>query len=242
MKHQILIFASIVLLAACKGSKPSDGPANPNNNIPINFELTGLHDVEMLQTDTLEMLVDLNYLSGTKEKVSLGVNNLVDKFVISFTPAIDTPSYTANLRIITQGADTGNRTFQILATGTKLTKPYNLTIKVKPDPINPAAAFAGPYMESGSCTNDNPTGPATISVDPNVTGRIRIQGIYASNNAYTVFADLDEANGTVNIPLQQTNSLNFSGSGTYSGTTLQITYTVTGTFVNESCTVTLTKQ
>ena len=167
MKKSFLFFTFLVFCFSCKkGSTPSGGNPNPHNLDPINFELTGIQDVEMLQHDTVEMLVEMKRLSGNPENVSIGVNDLVNNYVISFTPSIDTPDYFSTMRIITQGADTGVTTFHIVATGTKLTKTYNLNIHVTPDPVNPALVFPGNYMEVGACINDTPNHMVVVTTVP----------------------------------------------------------------------------
>lgn len=242
MKRHFPFIALALFLTCCKGSTPSGGDPNPNNTTPINFELAGIQDVQMLQTDTVEMVVELQKLTGSPENVSLGVNNLVNNYVVSFTPSIDTPSYFSTMRIITQGADTGWKTFQVVATGTKLSKPYNLNIHVSPDPSNPALAFPGTYKEEGLCINDTPNHFVTVAVVPGEPGKIKITGLWVGGNTYTVKATLDETNHTVTIPTQTSSSVVFNGNGTYSGTTMQLSYNVTAPFVTEACNVTLTKQ
>lgn len=242
MKNIYICLFLLLSLGCKKGMMPDNGNQNPSNNTPIDFELVGVQDVTVFQHDTTELTVELKYLSGTKQNVSLGVNNLLDKYVISFTPATDTPSYFSTLRIITKGADTGTKSFQIVASSSKKTKAYNINVHVKKDIINPAAKYVGTYEELGICTNSNPNHMISANVPQGSFGVLQFVGFWLGGSSYVINAQINTMNNLISIPSQLSNGMTFLGSGTINDSVFNVNYTVTAPFVNESCSVTLTKQ
>src|SRR5690606_33050096 len=83
------------------------GTPNPRYNIAIDTKVEGLHDVVMQQTDVYELPIAVNYISGTKEKVSIALVDLPEQVFVAITPQIDTPNYSSILRFNAMNADTG---------------------------------------------------------------------------------------------------------------------------------------
>lgn len=239
MKHYFFLL-SIIILASCGKGTLSDN-SNPNLG-NLDYELTGVHDVTLHQHDSTEMTVEMKYLSGNKDIVGLSANNLVQGYVLAFSPQLDTPSFFSTLKIKTATIDTGVKTFQILATGSKKTKAYNINIHVIADTLNPALAFAGSLFETGTCTNNSPNNSLVTGYVPvGSIGKLHLTGLWLGGNAYEVDLYFNGANQSISLPTQVSNGLTFTGSGTYNGTTIQLTYTISGPLVNESCTVTIVK-
>jgi hypothetical protein len=238
MKYLSILFISILFLS-CDRGKLSDMNTNTG---PLEYELTGLHDVTLHQHDSIEIAVAVNYLSGVKQKVGLSVNNLVQHYVLDFSTQLDTPSFASTLKIITQGADTGVHSFQVLATGGGKTKSYNINVAVTTDPVNPASYFIGNLYETGICTNSNPTNNLVTTYIPTGSfGKLHLTGLWVSGNTFQLDLYFNATNHTVSIPSQVSNGMTFTGAGTYNATSIQLAYTVKGNFVNESCNVTLVK-
>ena len=239
MKHYFLLLSLIILASCGKGTLGDNNNPNLGN---LDFELTGVQDVTLHQHDSTEMTVEMKYLSGNKDIVGLSINNLVPGYMLSFTPQLDTPSFFSTLKIKTATIDTGVKSFQILATGNKKTKAYNINIHVIADTLNPALAFAGNLFENGTCTNNSPNNNLVSGYVPVGTfGKLHVTGLWIGGNVYEVDLYFNAANQSVSMPAQVTNNLTFTGSGTYNGTTIQLTYTISGPLVNESCTVTIVK-
>lgn len=216
---------------------------NNTNQGAMDFELIGVHDVTLHQHDSTEISVELKYLNGNRDDAGLSVNNLIPGYVLLFTPQLDTPSFFSTLKIKTNTLDTGTKSFQILATGSKKTKAYNINVHVIVDSLNPALAFVGSLLENGICSNNSPNNNLVLGYIPTGSfAKIHLTGMWLGGNFYEVDAYFNGLNQSISIPAQMTNGLTFSGTGTYSGNTIQLTYTISGPLVNESCTVTLVKQ
>jgi hypothetical protein len=238
MKY-LSIISLCLLFVSCDRGKLT----NPNNNNgPLDYTLTGVHDVAVYQHDSIAMNVQLNYISGAKDIVGLTVSNLVPNYTLNFSPQLDTPTYASLLKIMTDGADTGIHSFQVLATGGGKTKSYNINVLVMKDTLNPAQHFVGNLYETGACTNSNPTNNlVTAYVPTHSAAKLHLTGIWLGGNTYELDMYFNSFFHTVSIPAQSSNGMTFTGSGTYTNTAIQLAYTVTGNFVSESCNVTLVK-
>lgn len=243
MKNVLCLgFCMLVLMACNKSDVKNDNP-NPIYNTPIAVTLDGLHDITIEQTDTVELPIQVSYVSGTKVKVSLAAINLPAGVNISIDPQIDTPSYNTLLRIVTNNADTVTKLITIVAASIDTSIDFPVVLKIVEPPVNAALELVGSYNETGNCTvSGSVNHSATVAVVAGYYNKIKIQGIWTSGNAYSVIANINPANHTVSVPAQQSGALTFSGSGTYTSSQISIQYHVTdGNVVNDDCTTVFTK-
>lgn len=234
------------LIAGCKkgAPPPSDGNYNPIYNIPIRFAVDGLQDIRLMQKDTADLLLHVKYISGTKQKVSVGVTGgMPSNVVVGFFPQIDTPDYYTVFRVITQNADTGTSVVTFEAVADTITESYSFKLQVLPSPADDAPALTGSYTETGSCNvRGTVTNQVYVSTVPGTINQVYIEGLWLDNSHFQVLGHLDPSGKTITIPSQTTNGMQFSGSGTYSDTEIHIVYQLQdGMLVNDFCTVVLTK-
>lgn len=234
----------VVLLFSLISCSKNDGPVEPpnTNTGPLVFEITGLADTTMMQIDTLEFPISVNYVSGKKELIGLGVMHMPDSMTVIVEPQIDTPSYDGLLRIITKGASPGTHVIQLRASGATVEKDFYMQLNVRPDPANAAIPLAGIWNEAGNCsTSGSKDHEVEISPVATAINKIAIKGIWNGEN-YRIVANLDPDLKAVTIPSQPSGGLMFSGSGVYDTSQIQIDYHVTdGAIVNDYCTVTMSR-
>lgn len=238
MNKIILLIISSIFIFSCNKTS-----INTRNDEPINFEILGLSDTTIYQSDTVEYNVAVNYLSGNKEKVVLFVSNLPVTMSAGLYPDIDTPSYNATIRLVAHNADTGAYNITIGASSSTVTKNYNVKVRVIPTPVNPAAILVGNYEENGQCTVSN-TIKDTVSVSTinPYFNKIKITGLWTGSSSINVNADIDPVSHTINIPFQQTGNQYLSGTGSYNNNIMTINYVVTdGALFSDNCTTVLTK-
>lgn len=242
MKNTLVVVMCVALFGCTKGKNNNSGQPNPIYDT-VRFEILGLEEKVMTQTDSLEFNVQVKHIGGTKDMVTLAVSDLPKTMTAGFYPQIDTPTFFSVIRFVTNGTDTGLHNIKVTAAGIRFSKDYVLPIRVIPQPVNPAAALAGAYTETGSCTikgavnNDE----VTVSVVPPSFNKILISGIWNNASTAKVIADIDPVNKTIQIPFQQSSGETISGSGTYTSTSITLTYTVNAAFFNETCSTVLTR-
>jgi hypothetical protein len=244
MRYLVILLSAATLVGCSKGKGPGDGPQNPIYNEPLKFEILGLQDTTMEQTDTLNFNTLVQYVSGTKENVALAVANLPVTMTAGFYPDIDTPDFASVIRLITHSTDTGTYNIKVIGSTTKSSKEYTVRVRVLPQTINPATALAGNYLVTGMCSSTGTLShAAVVSAVSSPWNRIQIQGFWKPGIANTVFADIDPAAQTLTIPAQISNNVTISGSGSYTATEITVNYTVsTGATGTDNCTTVLTKQ
>ncbi len=242
MKLYLFFLGALLMIGCSKTDKPS-GPHNPNGQPPMVFQIHGLADTTVEQIDTLEFPITVTYQSGYAVPISLGVMHIPDSITVFVDPQVDTPTYTAKVRIITYGASLGTHVIQLRASGVNINKDFYFQLNVVPNPTNPATALIGNYEESGNCSGSGSVAHnATVSVIPTTFNRIAINSIWKPGGNYNVYADINPSNGTLTIPSQSAGGMTFSGSGTYTANEIQINYHVTdGNLVNDYCGTTLTR-
>lgn len=197
----------------------------------------------MYQTDTVIIPITVNLESGAAQMMSLGVMNAPTGLSVMVDPQVDTPGYDAELRLIGDMAEVGNHTIQLRATALTFEKDYYFEVKVIPNLVNPALALVGEYTETGNCSASGAVNNEKVEVSAvsTVFNRINIKGIWKGGTFYTLTANINPDNQTIQIPSQTVNAIQFNGSGSYDGSKIELTYSASGTTVNETCTVTLTK-
>ena len=242
MRNLLLLLACLALFSCKKGKNSNTGPINPIYGDTLKFDILGLQDTTMEQTDTLEYNVQVQYIEGAKDIVTLAVSDFPASMTAGFYPQIDTPTFFSVIRIRTNHTDTGTYTIKATAAGLRYSKDYYIKIRVVAPPVNPASILAGAYLESGLCGQ---TG--TVSDTVKITtvspyyNKIQLQGLKTGTSSINVIADIDPSNNTLLIPYQSVSGQTFSGSGTYTNNTLTINYTYSSGPFLENCSTVLTK-
>lgn len=129
-----LILPCILALGvySCSKSKGDDGPANPNYSDTLHVNIVGLTDTVMHQLDTLDLVADVQYVSGAKELESLNIINLPANMTAGITTQLDTPGYQSTVRIIAHYADTGLYHIKVIGANSKLTQEFGFDLHVIP--------------------------------------------------------------------------------------------------------------
>lgn len=234
--------ACLLLFSCKKGNNDNNGPLNPIYVDTLKFEVLGLEEQSMLQTDTVEVPVEVRYLEGEKDEVTLAVAGLPFTMTAGFYPQLDTPSFFSVIRFVAHDVDTGLYHIKVTAAGHKYARDYYLPIRVLPYPVNPALALVGTYTESGPCTTSGTISHnLSISVVDPYFNKITIRGLWNGSSTINVVADIDPSSNTIVIPSQVSNGTTFTGAGSYSGNQITISYTATSGIFTEQCSTIMTK-
>ncbi len=239
-KGLLFVVLAFVVVGSCK---KDDGGGAPIDNTPIpidtiKYSITGLHDLSMQQTDTIELPIQINYLSGVKSVVSVSMGTLPTNVNVSIEPIADTPNFNSVIRFYANKAVIGNYNVSIKGNSIAGSKNNLITLNIRRYD-NDAKIIEGQYNETGNCVAIGAVNnPVTITADAQVTERVNIQGLWTGAISMNVYADLNKAAKTINIPSQVSSGIAFQGSGTYTDTSMSIHYTA----FNDTCTTVLKKQ
>jgi hypothetical protein len=203
MRYLAIILLIIAFSNCRKGTGPGSGPLNPKYKDTLKFEILGLHDTIAEQVDTIDFPVNVKYLAGDKDYVSLSVSNLQFTMTAALIPQIDTPDFFSVVRIVMNNADTGTYNIKVTGSSSLKDKNYNISIHVVPNPVNPAAILTGKYLESGSCSlSGNVNDTVTVTTVGPGFNKINLRGLWSGGTNYNVIANVDPVNQTINIPGQ----------------------------------------
>jgi hypothetical protein len=234
---------SLLALALIGSCKKDDEPGTPiiDNPTPIDtikYSITGLHDLSMQPTDTIELPVQVNYISGARSLVTLSAGTLPPNINISFEPIGDTPNYNSVIRLYSDKAIMGNYTLSIKGNSVGGSKNNLITLTVR-QYDNDAKTLEGQYTETGNCVAlGSVSHPTTITADAQTTQRVNLQGLWTGALSMNVYADLNKTSKTLIIPSQISSGIAFEGTGTYTDTSMSIHYKA----FNDTCTTVLTRQ
>lgn len=213
----------------------------------LQYTIRGAHDTSVEQTGKVSMLLNIERSAGKFEDVSLSVKGLPEGMTAKFTPQSAIPTFNTLLILEATQVDAGDYTLQVVgASQTTGQKYFDFKITVKPY-SNPALGLEGSFKEKRSCSQTGDSShPVTIIPVEGVAGKVQIKGIWIGSAAYTVLADIDAANQSINVPMQSVHNVVFHGNGIYSKKTIELTYSVKDTsathVVNDECTSLFTKQ
>ncbi|MBS1776262.1 MAG: hypothetical protein JSS64_08285 [Bacteroidetes bacterium] len=229
----------ILLIALSIGCKKGDFTQQG----PMEFGFTGLPDTAVLkQVDTIYIPIQVHYVVGQKEKISLQISGLPTSAGAAFSKEVDTPSFNTTIRLVTNHTPLGMYKISVTASSSRNSMSGSFWILVKPNPVNPARVLTGSYTENGPCAvSGNMHNSVTISEALPAFNKIKIAGLWSGNPATTLDADVDPIAQTISIPEQTASSATFSGYGTYSNGQILVKYKVVLNFLTDSCQTTLTK-
>jgi len=232
-------FLPLLLCIACFSCK-KDGPSQRQS---MQFTIDGLPDtVTIGQTDTTEIPMVVNYVSGNAERISLQISGLPTLVGAAFATSIDIPTFTSSLRLLSNHASAGIYDIAVTGSFADKTVTENFRLKVVPDPVNPAYALTGTYNETGPCTITGAlNNTVTVAEDLPMFNKITLTRLWNNNFTTAVHADIDPQTHTITIPPQTINAATFSGSGTYTNNQINLSYSVATATGTDNCTVVLSK-
>ncbi len=233
----ILCSAILLLIFSCNKPDNSNHATLQPDKDTLRFEVLNFGDFSMKQTDTLPLLLSVHYVGGKKEAVALSLSGFPSGVVFSIIPQIDTPDFNTVITFFAQHAKAGDYPLTLLASTSRFSKAYSAVMHLDSIPANPAAALVGNYNETGNCSSGSKNHPVRISLEASgLYNKIVIEKFWSPSGIYTINADLSPVAKTLSIPAQTSGGLTFSGSGSYTDTTLTVHYSVKdGGFVNDSC-------
>lgn len=233
----------LLLLFVAYGCK-KDSSNQPKGQ--LEFDLVGLRDIVIEQSDTLEIPFEVKYLKGVNSTVTVVPISQFNKMSVLISNMQGVPSFNSVLRLVSFGQDTGEYVLTVRTSWTDLsnppTKDYSISLKVVPNPVNPALAILGNYVETGSCSGAGSISHSVVvsEVKP-FFNRINIKGLYAGGSFYNIKADIDPANQTLVIFPQEDQGMTFVGVGNYAANQISLNYQLSDGMISDSCYTLLSK-
>lgn len=239
MKKFLLLLLSASVVLSC--SKSVKEPVAYTVQTPGRDKV---EDFDINNTDTRNMPLVVKFLSGyAYDPVRVNIVGLpfdIDAVVDTFN---EVPTYTANFVLKTNNARPGVYPVSIVAKapGSEArTYPFKITV-VRTDCTSD---LFGTFDCTNECTARNYTYSATAA-GTGATNTMEVSNFGGYGPTTKTFIDLDCKNGTLNIKSQDIgNNTRLSGSGTFTSTSMTITYTASTTpgGFGETCKVTMTKK
>jgi hypothetical protein len=194
------------------------------------YTINGINDIAIQATDSFSsssLSLSLSYMGPSQETVSLSVDSLPNGIHISRNNLIDAtgiPPFSAVLTFLDTMAAPGSYPVVLVSTGTisgRRTYRFNITI------LPPQNCYT---MLTGSFSNCNSTGSAgiyqdAITVDTSSTSSV-IYFHNFGNTGHTIYADLNCANGTFQIPFQSFPEGKYTGNGNFNSTSVNLSYSI----------------
>ncbi len=212
-----LVFALAVTLTAALYScdkKPST-PVVPTVTNSTEFNINGISDIKIPSNGGGELVLSIQFVSGTQENVTLAISGVPAKVSADFSTTSGIPTYASILSFTSNDEAVGTYPLTITATsasGVKKEFKFNLVIEKPEDCATP---IIGNYTGTVKCDASSPSSTtANIVAGPDLN-TIKIIGQGTSE----AIADLDCTNGTLvireKIQDNTTYSIKITGSGTF---------------------------
>ncbi len=215
--------------------------------VPLQYSVTDTHGVALqnvyvVDSGSSTFQVWVKFLQGnTDDSVKLILTNLPTNTTASPDTFSAKPTYTANLTINTYNVPVGTYPVSLVSytpTQGYTTNSFNLVVI----PASCSSLFAGTLSASNACSSSNYSYTAVGTSTGGSTLSINNFGGYGTNT--NTIVDLDCEHGTVTVPAQNIgNGVTVSGSGTFNGSQLIISYAANNipSGGSASCTVTFTR-
>ena len=225
MKYFRIALCALVILATNSCSKKDSGTTTPTQK--MFFSVNNLSDIAVKQyvDTTVYVAPAVTFESGEQETMTLTPSNLPSGVTVTPASIGGTPSFSGIFTFHISSQTAGTSQIKIVATtASGTTKNYTFNINASAN-SNCGAGVAGLYTVN---TTANPTfsfptafpGSVTTTSVDNV---VNIPTFYA-----TVTAHLNCANQTFTTDAISSPDINISvGSGTYTGSTINLSYTLT---------------
>lgn len=138
MKTYMLLFALLVVFAACDKPSttvdPSKDPNNPQNAPDTSFVIAGVADITMGNADTGMVALAISHTGGVQAKLNFSLSGLPANTTSAFDPASGTAPFTTTLEIRTHMAPAGTYPVTLTVTtasGNKKNYSFNLVVQEK---------------------------------------------------------------------------------------------------------------
>lgn len=239
----VLLSTTVMFWTSC--SKNNSEPLNRTpGSADFDYEIVGLRDTSLERIGEVRFLVNVNRIDGDPEMVNLTAIDLPEGMDVTFTPSNGEPaSYVTSVLVKTTRTKEGTYTIKIRgASPTAGVKDYPVKVTILPY-SNDAVGLKGDFTETGSCVQQgNVTNNIVVTVVDSVKNRVLLKGLSSGVQTNEVYADLSPDTKTITIPSQVQSFVTYQGSGSYQDDVIQITYTINGPAVNETCTTSINRK
>lgn len=238
----ILVSLAVIILGGCSKPSPTPEPYYEPDYGDLKYIIQGVKDVSMERIGQAQLTLFINRQEGKIEDVMMTVVGLPQGVTATFSPSISMPSFNTTLTIKALRAKEG--TYKITVRGSSKTSGFTekqMNITILPY-SNAAVGLEGQFNEGGMCTPSGAVGD-TVDVVPveGVKNRINIKGFWSGVWSNMVYANLNVANKTLDIPSQTVNGVTINGTGTYDDNIMIVGYRIKGFTVDDTCTSTFSR-
>jgi hypothetical protein len=236
MRKAYLLFTLLCIgLASCKPSR---------NTKPQTYTVSNVHDIELTQGEEYAFELFLSYIGPIQENVTLDMVGLPEGISFDFSKWVGIPSFTTEVTLRNNSADPGVYNCQLVATGSETgEKTYDYTVTVETDAL---CGTLGTYTYTAVCnaldsslsisTSEEITS-ATTPVQ-NEVNPVRFENF--GRRGWIVTGNIDCSTNKITIPLQSVGGgMEVSGTGTFTASGMQVSYTIYSSAAPVSCNFTL---
>ncbi|RYE25430.1 MAG: hypothetical protein EOP51_04100 [Sphingobacteriales bacterium] len=213
---------------------------NSGIKLPPGYIINGVTDVTLQTGNSAGLSLNIELTKGEQEQVTLSAQGLPAGVTVEFTPESGTPNFqAAAIFTATDNALAGTYPVKIMVTGKSGSRTYNMNLKIKAECSN---RLVGNYNADDLC--DNFGMPMNYSIFVSSVGTENQVFLNNISNSFGsgVSANLNCEQGTLAIPQQMfLGSGTISGTGTFSSTGMDISYSFSFGGVPTSCHVVMTK-
>lgn len=236
MRKAYLLFTLLCIgLASCKPG---------TNNKPTTYTVGNVHNIELSQGEQYAFDLFLNYIGPIQENVSLSMEGLPAGISVDFSKWGGIPSFTTEVVLRNNSADPGVYDVTLVTDGTETgRKTYGYTITVKTDPL---CGTLGTYTYTAVC---DPLDSSLVVATSEVVTAAQVPVEDAVNpvrfenfgrRGWVVIANINCATGKIEIPIQSVGGgLEVGGTGTFTASGMQVSYTIYSSSAPVSCNFTL---
>ena len=241
-KISVCILSGLLIFSSCKKDDSKD--TTPAADDSFKYIINYVSDMSYYNNGTVGnafMPLQVMYVQGTQEKVSLSLSGLPAGATGDFSTAAGIPTFNSQVNLyFDAGVKSGTYPVRITSTSASTgTKNYDFNLKVT-NANDCVAGLLGNYSVHDSCSNNYtsvissaPSYPNEIYISNfdnisgfNVTGTVSCQ-----NNYISIYGSYNNASGYYYV----------NGSGTISGSTLVLNYQLQTDMGYSYCTATFTK-
>jgi hypothetical protein len=226
------------LFTACnKSDAPSGGSG------AMTFEVNNITDVPLQPLSSYNLAIEVKYISGTAEAVTITTSNLPTGVKAIASPASGTPTYNSTITFTADNtAPQGTYTIKIKATtASGISQQYDCNLNISPA-TDCSTQLLGVYNSKENC------GGAPFQVTVGATATTNRVNFSNFHNSFTspVYGDINCNNHTINIPSQFVTgphgSVTVSGVGAViANDSMVISFHAIDSVSTADCTVTMVK-
>lgn len=232
----------VVMFIGCSKDNNNNVPNYPEDKGDLVYTIEDVADTSLEQVGMIRKNIFIKRISGSRqEEVRLSAVGLPEGVTVTFDPQTSSASFYSLMTITATRAAAGKYAIQVAGKTLKSDSvKVPMTLNILPY-SNAAVAFNAVFIETRNCDGNGgaSTHEVSLSPDPSVKDRVLIKGFWSGTWTNIVYANLNTANKTLDIPVQIASSITISGSGSYTDDQIVIAYKVVGDGFTENCTATL---